>query len=428
MRQKFAGRARETVDARDDARSAARGAREQQALRAPASALHQFERARLGSQDVRTEPDVRPPGWCRPDTDRSAPAVHVQQLQILRRGERHEQQRSEHPASATPRFPLGCVARISLSSPMKYRNVGHSGLQISAVSIGGWLTFGGSLDKETTRGILDAAIDAGINFVDLADVYSQGKAEKAAGKALARYPRHELVISSKVFGRMSDDVNDRGLSRKHIMESVEGSLERLRTEYLDIYFCHRADPSTPLEETVRAMDDLVHQGKILYWGTSVWSAGDLSKASELAEARNLFAPRVEQPQYSLLERDIEKDVLPTCAEHGIGVVTWSPLAGGALTGKYDDGVPEGSRAATTEWMKEYLSEQNLPKLREFSGLARDLGVEPGQLALAWILRRPEIASVITGATRPEHVASNVQAVDVEVSDELARQLDRLFPA
>lgn len=311
---------------------------------------------------------------------------------------------------------------------MNYRNVGRSGLQISEVSIGGWLTFGGSIDKQTTRAILDASIDAGINFIDLADVYAKGKSEKAAGKALARYPRHELVLSSKVFGRMSEDVNDKGLSRKHIMESVENSLDRLRTDYLDLYFCHRADPETPLEETVRAMDDLVHQGKVLYWGTSVWEADLLRDATLFAEAKNLYAPRVEQPQYNLMERGIEKDVLPACAEHGIGVVAWSPLAGGALTGKYDDGIPDGSRAATTNWMAERLTDENLAKLREFSGIARELSVAPGQLALAWILRRPEISSVITGATDPEQVLSNVKAVELDLSDEVTAKLEALFPA
>lgn len=310
---------------------------------------------------------------------------------------------------------------------MEYRNVGASGLRVSAVSIGGWITFGGSLDDGATKSILRAALDSGVNFVDLADVYARGGAEEAAGKALADVPRHELVLSSKVFGRMSDDPNDRGLSRKHIIESVERSLKRLRTDYLDVYFCHRADPSTPLEETCRAMDDLIHQGKVLYWGTSVWPAVTLQRAVDVCDRRNLVAPRVEQPEYNLLERSIEADVLPRCEALGIGVVCWSPLAGGLLTGKYDEGVPEGSRAATGEWLKDKLTEANLERVRAFSGLAREMGVEPGQLALAWILRRPGITSVITGATSAEQVQSNVHAVGLEIADDVSARIDELFP-
>lgn len=310
---------------------------------------------------------------------------------------------------------------------MEYRNVGASGLRVSAVSIGGWITFGGSLDDGTTKSILRAALDAGVNFVDLADVYARGGAEEAAGKALADVPRHELVLSSKVFGRMSDDPNDRGLSRKHVVESVERSLKRLRTDYLDVYFCHRADPSTPMEETCRAMDHLIQQGKVLYWGTSVWPAATLQRANDVCDRRNLVGPRVEQPEYSLLERSIEADVLPRCQALGMGVVCWSPLAGGLLTGKYDDGVPEGSRAASGDWLKAKLTDANLERVRAFSGLAREAGVEPAQLALAWTLRQPGITSVITGATRPAQVVSNARAAEVEIGAELAESIDRLFP-
>ena len=311
---------------------------------------------------------------------------------------------------------------------MQYRSVGSSGLRISAVSIGGWVTFGGSLDDDTTAAILKAAIDAGVNFVDLADVYARGAAEEAAGKALREFPRHELVISSKVFGRMSDDPNDRGLSRKHVVESVERSLKRLGTEYLDIYFCHREDSQTPLEETARAMDDLIHQGKILYWGTSVWPATSLQRAHDLAHHRNLVAPTVEQPEYSLLEREIEGEVLPKAAALGMGLVIWSPLAGGMLTGKYNDGAPAGSRAATSGWLKDKLTDENLERVRSFTDIAEELGVAPSQLALAWILRRDEVSCVITGATCPEHVEANVKAIDVEIPPEVAASLDDLFPA
>lgn len=311
---------------------------------------------------------------------------------------------------------------------MQYRHAGASGLQLSAVSIGGWLTFGGSIKDSTTSAILKAALDAGINFIDLADIYAKGAAEEAAGRALASLPRHEFVISSKVFARMSAEVNDAGLSRKHIMESCERSLKRLGTDYLDIYFCHREDPGTPLEETVMAMDDLVRQGKILYWGSSCWTAGSLRRSHDLSRAFGRHALRLEQPQYNLLTREIEADVLPAAEELGIGLVIWSPLAGGALTGKYDDGIPTGSRGDTGDWIKGHLSEANLERLRAFSGIARDMGCEPGQLALAWILRHSAVSSVITGATDPSHVVSNAKAVEIVIPDDVLARLDELFPA
>lgn len=312
---------------------------------------------------------------------------------------------------------------------MEYRRLGNTGLKISAISIGGWLTFGKSIDESATERILATAIDQGINFIDLADVYGDdGAAEKVAGAAIKNLRRSALVVSSKVFWPMGPGPNDRGLSRKHIMESCEDSLRRLGTDYLDLYFCHREDPETPLEETVRAMDDLVHQGKILYWGTSCWSAGSLIKTHALAGLRNLYAPIVEQPRYNLLSRDIERRVMPVAKRLGMGLVVFSPLAGGALTGKYDEGIPEGSRAATMpKWLESALSEENRPKLRRFSAIARELGCAPSQLALAWCLRRPEVSSVITGATHPEQVLENVKAIEVTIPDEVLRELDELFP-
>jgi len=311
---------------------------------------------------------------------------------------------------------------------MEYRRVGSSGLKISAVSVGGWITFGGTIADDATASVLRTAIDGGVNFIDLADVYVRGEAEKSVGKVLPDYKRSELVISSKVFGKMSDDPNDRGLSRKHIMESVERSLSNLGTDYLDLYFCHREDPETPLEETVRAMADLVHQGKILYWGTSVWPAESLSKAHEAAFEHGAFAPIVEQPQYSLLHREMESEVLPTARRLGMGLVVWSPLAGGMLTGKYNDGVPKGSRGDVTHWLEEELTEENRERLKAFCAIAKGMSVEPGQLALAWILQHEEISSVITGATSPEQVTSNLTAVDIEIPTEAQEALELLFPA
>ena len=310
---------------------------------------------------------------------------------------------------------------------MKYRKLGSSGLLVSEVSLGGWITFGGTIEEDTARAIVRRAVDAGINFIDLADVYARGEAEKVVGRMLGDFTRENLILSSKVYWPMSDDPNDKGLSRKHIVQSVERSLRNLGTDYLDFYFCHREDDQTALEETSRAMDDLVHQGKVLYWGTSVWPAKSLKRAHDVADRRNLYAPQVEQPPYNLMERGVERDVLSTCAKLGMGVVVWSPLAGGMLTGKYNDGVPEGSRATTTSWLDGKLTEDNLPRLRRFSALAAELEVRPEQLALAWVLTRPEVTSVITGATRVEHVEHNLGAVEIEIPEDALRELGKIFP-
>ena len=310
---------------------------------------------------------------------------------------------------------------------MEYRKVGATGLKVSAVSIGGWINFGGKIGDGSARSVVRAAVDQGVNFVDLADVYERGKAEEVVGRMLGDFKRSDLVLSSKVFWPMSDDPNDRGLSRKHIVESVERSLKRLGTDYLDIYFCHREDPEVPLEETVRAMDDLIHQGKVLYWGTSVWPAESLVAAHEIADRRNLYAPMVEQPQYSLLDRSIEESVAATAKQLGIGLVVWSPLAGGLLTGKYNDGVPQGSRGETTNWLETKLNDRNLERVRRFCALSREAGHEPAHLALAWILQRDEVASVITGATHPEQVLSNVRTVDLRISPDLAQRIEEIFP-
>ena len=311
---------------------------------------------------------------------------------------------------------------------MNYRKMGRTGLRISSVSIGGWLTFGGSVGAEASSRILRRAVDGGVNFIDLADVYSAGAAEQVAGAAIQGLDRSSLVLSSKVFGRMGDGPNQRGLSRKHIIESCEASLRRIGTDYLDLYFCHRSDPETPLEETVRAMDDLVHQGKVHYWGTSVWAADLLDGAHDLCDRRGFYPPLVEQPQYSLLERGIEASVLPAARRLGMGLVVWSPLAGGLLTGKYDDGLPPGSRGAETEWLKDKLEGDVRPRLRAFSALAREAGITPAQLALAWILRNDAITSVITGATSTAQVESNLQAAEVALDDEVAQRIEALFPA
>ena len=295
---------------------------------------------------------------------------------------------------------------------MKYRRLGKAGIKVSEISLGGWLTFGGSVDEETTARIIGTAIDHGVNFIDLADIYARGEAERVCGRVLKNHTRTDLVISSKLFWPMTENINDRGLSRKHLFESIDKTLARLQTDYLDIYFCHRFDPDTEIEEVVRAMDDLIRQGKILYWGTSVWEAGQIATAAAVADEYFCYRPQVEQPRYNMIDRHIEDEIMPTCAGHGMGLVVWSPLAMGLLTGKYSNDIPEGSRAASSEWLKNILTEENLGKVSRLSAIADDLNVTTAQLALAWILRRPEISSAITGATHPEHIESNVLASDI----------------
>ncbi len=309
---------------------------------------------------------------------------------------------------------------------MEYRNMGRTGLKLSEVSLGGWLTFGGQVDDDTTFACLDVAVEHGVNFIDLADIYARGNAERVFGKWLRGKKRSDFVISSKVYWPMSDNVNDRGLSRKHIMESVEGSLKRLGTDYLDIYFCHRYDEETPIEEVVLAMTDLVRQGKILYWGTSVWEADNIEDAVDLARHWLGYQPFVEQPRYNMLDRHIEDAIMPMCAEKGLGIVVWSPLAQGVLTTKYLDGIPEGSRATYSHWIKEDLTPENIERVRKLTAIAGDLGLTMPQLALAWILRRPEITSVIVGASRPEQVEENVKASGVTLSEDVLAEIERIL--
>ena len=313
---------------------------------------------------------------------------------------------------------------------MEYRPLGRCGTQVSVFGLGGWTTFGDSVkDFDTIDEVLRAAFDAGTNFFDIADAYARGEAERVMGKVLAQFPRHELVISSKVYFAMSDEVNDRGLSRKHITESIDKSLRRIGTDYLDIYFCHRFDKSTPIEETARAMDDLVHQGKILYWGTSEWTGAQLRSVHAFCNEHNLYRPQVEQPQYSLLARaKFEQDVRPAAVEYGMGLVVWSPLAFGILTGKYDDGLPDDSRLARLDWLREEsYSEERLERVRTFKGCADALGCSRAQLALVWATAQAEVSSVILGVTRLEQLHENLAAIDIKVSEQLMARLDTIFP-
>ena len=264
---------------------------------------------------------------------------------------------------------------------------------------------------------MSAAYDAGVNFFDNAEVYSDGNAEIVMGNVIKklRWQRESIVVSSKVFWG-GDGPNDNGLSRKHIFEACRNSLKRLQLEYLDLYFCHRPDPNTPIEETVRAMDDLIHQGKILYWGTSEWSGVDIMRAHGLAREHGLTPPQMEQPQYNLLHRDrVEKEYLLLYREIGLGATIWSPLASGLLTGKYNDGIPSGSRATLQgyEWLKEsVITPENIEKVKKLQLIAKDIDCTLAQLALAWCLKNPNVSTVITGASRPEQVDENMNALEV----------------
>lgn len=312
---------------------------------------------------------------------------------------------------------------------MEYRRLGNAGMKVSSVSLGGWINFGASkLEQDRAKAIVETAYDNGINYFDLADIYARGEAETQMGQALSQYPRHTLVIATKAYWPMSDDINDRGLSRKHLMESIDGSLKRLGTDYVDIYFCHRPDDETTLRETVMAMHSIIEQGKALYWGTSEWPASKIAAAHALCEQNGWHLPKTEQPQYSMLYRDIvENQILPVTEARGMGLVVWSPLAQGMLTGKYDDGVPEDSRFSREEWARErILTEANATRVRALAPIAEELGITRAQLALAWCLRHGGVSSVITGATRPEQVVDNVKAADIKLDDDVVEQIDAIL--
>lgn len=316
------------------------------------------------------------------------------------------------------------------NAAMPYRRMGNSGLRLSALALGGWTTFGASVkDENTIESILTAAFEAGVNFFDISDIYEKGEAERAMGRVFARLPRHELVISTNVFWPMSDDVNDRGLSRKHIFESIDKSLARIGTSYVDLYFCHRPDPETPLEETCRAMDDLIHRGKILYWGTSEWSGEQLRQAHALCDRLNLYRPAVEQPQLSLLKRQrFLDDVSPAARALGLGLVTWSPLASGLLSGKYDNGLPQGARLWRSENLRaSYISEANVAAVRKLKVVADEMGVTRSQLAIAWAMTQPGVTSVITGATKLDQLKENLGALKVNMTEDLKRRLEAAIP-
>ncbi|MBU1662832.1 MAG: aldo/keto reductase [Chloroflexi bacterium] len=314
---------------------------------------------------------------------------------------------------------------------MHYRRLGNSGLKLSEISLGSWLTFGDQIDEQTASDLLHAAYDKGVNYFDNADVYANGQAETVMGKAIQDLPRGALVISTKVFSPTMPGPNGRGLSRKHVTESIHASLRRLGTEYVDLYFCHRFDPDTPLDEVVYIMNTLIQQGKILYWGTSEWTAAQISQACGAARQYNLIPPSMEQPQYNMFHRKrVEDELAPICKELGIGLTTFSPLFFGILTGKYNDGIPEGSRASLENmaWMKENLTPERIAVVRGLGVMAADLGITQAQLSIAWLLRRKVVSSVITGATRLSQLEDNLaaaEAVDL-LSGDVLEHIDAIL--
>ncbi len=316
---------------------------------------------------------------------------------------------------------------------MHYRRLGKTGLKVSELSLGSWVTYGGQVGDDAAKACMVAAYERGVNFFDGAEAYAKGEAERSMGRVLKQvgWRREGLVLSTKIFWG-GDGPNDTGLSHKHIIEGVNAALKRWQVDYLDLAFCHRPDPNTPIEETVRAWDILVKQGKVFYWGTSEWSAADIVTAIKLAREHGLTPPVMEQPQYSLLARErFEKEYAELFRDYGYGSTIWSPLASGVLSGKYDAGVPEGSRLTQPGygWIQEKVATpENLAKVRALEPIAKALGVTRAQLAIAWCLKNPNVSTVITGATKPEQVHENMKALDVaeQLTPDVVEKISALF--
>lgn len=304
---------------------------------------------------------------------------------------------------------------------MEYRFLGNSGLKVSALSFGAWVTFGEQVDKSRAFECMKEAYNAGVNFFDNAEAYANGQAEVMMGEIIrdAGWKRAELVLSTKIFWG-GEGPNESGLSYKHIIEGTDAALERLQTEYVDLVFCHRPDKYTPIEETVRAMNQVIREGKAFYWGTSEWTAEQIREAYRIARRERLQPPTMEQPQYNMFKRDkVEGELKRLYDEIGLGTTTWSPLASGLLTGKYNDGIPEDSRLSMDEydWLREKLLEtesgrRKLQKVEKLAPVADELDISMPQLALAWCLKNSNVSTVITGASKPEQVRQNMKAVDL----------------
>jgi voltage-dependent potassium channel beta subunit len=317
---------------------------------------------------------------------------------------------------------------------MNYRRLGASGLKVSELSFGSWLTYGNQLGEDLARDCMAAAYAAGVNFFDNAEVYAKGASERIMGAALKKlgWRRASYIVSTKFFWGLNDGPNEKNtLNRKYLLAAIDGSLERLQLDYVDLVFCHRADADTPVEETVWAMHDIVRSGKACYWGTSEWSAAEIMAAWQIAERHHLSKPVMEQAQYNLFHRErVEKEYARLYQDTGLGMTIWSPLASGLLTGKYNDGVPPGSRATLKgmEWLAERIVDAaRIEKVRRLAPLAKDLGCTLAQLALAWCLKNPHVSSVITGASRPQQVVENMKAQEVvpKLTAEVMARIDAI---
>lgn len=315
---------------------------------------------------------------------------------------------------------------------MKYRNVGKSGLKVSEIAMGSWMTdLQGSEKAALAEETIRKAYDAGVNFFDCADAYSGGEAEKFLGRVLKDYSRSSYVVSSKVFFPTGRGVNEWGLSRKHIFENIDRTLKNMNLDYIDMYFCHRFDSTTPMEETLRALSDLVSQGKILYYGVSEeWSAARLTEAQKIIKEYHLYPMTVVQPQYHMMDRYIEHEIMDVCEKYGMGITPFSPLAQGLLTGKYKKGqpYPEGSRAThqADRQVNNLLTDENLDKVEKLSKIAEELGTNMSVLALAWILRKQVISSVITGASKPQQLENNIAASGFEIPQDALKEIEEIL--
>ncbi|WP_123040352.1 aldo/keto reductase family protein [Cohnella candidum] len=314
---------------------------------------------------------------------------------------------------------------------MKYRKLGRTGLKVSEISFGSWMTYGHSVGEDTGAKLIDRAFELGINFIDTANVYEQGKAEFMLGEVLPRYPRESYVLATKAFWPMGEGPNDRGLSRKHVYEQLNASLKRLKQDYVDIFYCHRYDPETPVEETLRTIEDFVRQGKVLYVGVSEWTGAQIQEAMQIADKYLLDRIVVNQPQYNMFYRNIEADVLPVSEKNGVSQVVFSPLAQGVLTGKYRLGRqhPEGSRAAdpkTNMWIRNFLTEDHLRKVDQLDGVAKELGISLSSLAIAWILRHGSVASALVGATKVAQLEENAKASGIVLPQAVLDRIESIL--
>jgi voltage-dependent potassium channel beta subunit len=315
---------------------------------------------------------------------------------------------------------------------VEYRRLGRAGLKVSALSLGAWVTYGGQVGEQVARECMAAAYDAGVNFFDNAEGYASGNAELVMGNVIKElgWRRESLVVSTKIFWGGSGP-NDTGLSHKHVIEGVNSALKRFQLDYVDLVFCHRPDPNTPIEETVRAMDIVIKQGKAFYWGTSEWSAAEIMRADGIARQYGLTPPSMEQPQYDMFTRDrFEREYAPLYRDLGYGATIFSPLASGLLTGKYNNGIPEDSRAALQgyEWLQRGITPERIEKVKKLKVVADELDCSLAQLGLAWCLANPNVSTVITGASRASQVTENMKALEVadKLTDEVLQSIEGIL--